>query len=117
MPKTPLGELTEYLTLQADSAVSDGQGGRNLTPATLANVYGAVRALGGAESLQGGAVGSFVSYQVEIVYRADITPKRTRVLWTPYLGTLGMQKTLEVLTVAPKDGRNDRLLLTCQEVA
>ncbi len=114
MPEIRLGALTEYLTVQVDAAASDGQGGRDLTPATLATVYGAVRALSGTESLQGGAVGSFVMYQVEIVYRADITPKRTRVLWTPYLGA---QKTLEVLTVAPKDGRADRLLLTCQEVA
>lgn len=115
MRDTALGALREWLVIQQKPTVSDGQGGRELAPGgwqTVAEVPGAVVSRGGGEQQQAQKVGSIVSYDAEIVYRADVTPKM-RVLWTPYLGT---QKTLEILTVAPKDGRMDRLILQCAEV-
>lgn len=115
MSKTALGRLDQSVTVLARSTEDDTQGGRQADYAPWVTLPAAVVpvARGGRESSQARSVGSHVPYDVEIVYRPDITATM-RLEWTPYLGSA---KTLQILTVYPKDGRPDRLILECAEVA
>ncbi len=110
-----LGELRERVTVLQKANTPDSQGGRATTPATtLATVWAAVRALSAGEGLQTDAVRSLVQYEVEIRNRTDITATM-HLTWTPFGASAA--KTLQILGVRRKDGRDDRLLLSCVEVA
>jgi len=110
----PVRDLTERVTIQQASAAATQARAR--TWSTLATVWAAVRASGqmGAERVQAGAVRASLRYEVEIQYRADVTPKM-RVSWTPYRAAAA--KTLEIAVIDRKDGRAERLLLYCAEAA
>ena len=115
MANAGLGRLFERITIEQSTPSTNTQGGQTLTWSTLAQVWAAVRPLRGAarEQLQAQKVGAIIAHEVEILYRADVTPKM-RIAWTPYGGSA---KTLEVHGVYPKDGRRNRLLLECSEAA
>lgn len=102
------GELNDRVTIEQPSVTSDQA--RTKTWATLATVWAAIRASSGGEQIESAAVISSVSYEVEIRYRADVTPSM-RVSWTPYLAAAA--KTLQILGVR-MTGR-DRLILDCAE--
>lgn len=107
------GILRERLTIVQDTRPGDSHGGGGASvPTTLATVWGSVLPLNTAERLQAAALGSNVSYQVEIRYRADLTPKM-RLLWTPFQSTV--TKTLQIHGVTDPDNRRTRLLLDCAE--
>ena len=78
--------------LTPTTAASTQSGAGSVTFSTLATVWASVRALSGDERLEAGAVSSLVTYEIEMRYRADVTPGM-RVQWTPYSGTA---KTFEV---------------------
>lgn len=108
-----VGPLRDRVVIQVNTTSSDSQGGRSSSWGTLATVWASVKALSGAEVLAAQAVSSQVRYEVEIQYRTDVTPAM-RLSWTPYSATA---KTIEVLAVRLKDGKPERLLLDCGEVA
>lgn len=103
------GDLRDRVTIQTLTPGSDGQGGHPVTPSTLATVWAKVTPIRADEQLQAAAVGSRIDYDIEIRYRADVTPSM-RVLWTPYHGS---QKTLEIRGVTPKGGLRARTVLRC----
>jgi len=110
---TRLGALRDRVVIQSNTTAVDSQGGRTSSWGTLATVWAHVRALSGSEQIDAAAVGSQVRYEVEIQYRTDVTASQ-RLSWTPYLGS---PKTLQILSVRLADGRPERLLLDCGEVA
>jgi SPP1 family predicted phage head-tail adaptor len=107
----PLGQFRDRVTIQRPVETADDQGGWTVTWSTLADVWAAVRPRprAGGESFQAGAVRALTAYEVEIVYRADVSP-RMRLRWTPYRGAV---KTLEIGEVT-LSGR-DRVILQCTE--
>jgi SPP1 family predicted phage head-tail adaptor len=105
-----IGTLDQRLTIQTPTYASSTQSSQGVASwSTLATVWGSVTALGGSEALQAGSVTSGVTYEVEMRYRADVTPKM-RLQWTPYSGSA---KTLEVLAVQVGTRTVDRLVLQC----
>jgi SPP1 family predicted phage head-tail adaptor len=108
-----VGQLRDRVVIQSKTPSSDTQGGRAVSWGTLATVWARVQALTAAEQMAAQAVSSRVRYEVEIQYRTDVTPAM-RLSWTPYLGSA---KTVEILGVRVKDGKPERLVLDCGEVA
>lgn len=111
-----LGELRDRVTILSAGESTNSHGATVLnwsSPTTIATVWANVNGAGGAEELETGKVTAVVTYEVEIRYRADVTPKM-RLSWTPFRGSA---RTLEIHAVLPKDGRRERLVLRCGEVA
>lgn len=106
--KASTGELRERVVIQASTSVADAIGGQVLTWATLATVWARVAPASAREQLAAQSVNASVDYVVEIQYRTDVVATM-RLLWTPYGSAT--QKTFEITSVAPIDGRPDRLLL------
>lgn len=109
-----IGRMRDRVTIQQKTTTTDTQLGRSVSWGTLATVWANVRPWprAGGETIRAQAITAQMDYEVEIRYRADVTPTM-RVLWTPYDGS---QKTLEIFEATPKDGRRERLLLQCSEV-
>ena len=108
-----LRDLTERVTIEQASAVADQA--RSKSWSTLDTVWAAVRPREqSGESVRAGAIGASLGFQVEIQYRADVTPKM-RVQWTPYRASAA--RVLQIQSVTPKRGRHERLLLECSEAA
>lgn len=117
MPKTPLGALRDVVTVSQATTATDSHGATVRTwPGTtvVTNLPASVMAVprGEGEVLAQGKVVALLDYDVEVMYRADLTPGM-RLSWTPYLGTA---KTLEIRQVRPADGAADRLMLACTEL-
>ena len=120
---SPIGAFREWVSILKRSASADTSGGRTVSwvdlltdsATTLTRFPAAVTPLVAAERLQATtAIGADLAYQVELRYRADVTPQM-RVQWTPHQATSA--KTLEVRTVQAKVGLRDALVLVCSEVA
>ena len=107
--------MRDRLTIQTRTSTTDTHGGRSVAWSTLVTVWGRMRPLTAwsTERADAQKVGSQMTYEAEIRYRADVTP-RMRLTWSPY--TASTTKTFEIASVVPKAGRPDRLLLTCAEV-
>jgi SPP1 family predicted phage head-tail adaptor len=105
-----VGRLRERVVLQSVSYASSTQSSQGVKSfSTLATVWARVTSPGGDESITAGSVSSQVRYEVEMRYRADVTPAM-RVVWTPKGGSA---KTLEVLAVNPSRTFEDRIVLQC----
>ncbi len=72
-------------------------------------VWAAVKAMSGSEVLAAGSIGSQVTYEVEMRFRPDVTPKY-RIQWTPYRG---VAKRLEVHVVQVGDRADGSMTLLC----
>lgn len=106
------GDLTQRVVIQQGPAAATQA--RAKTWSTLATVWAAVRpGSSSGETSRAGAMGAENAYEVEIQYRADVTPKM-RLSWTPYGGSA---KSLEIKNVHRKAGVNRRLILACAEAA
>jgi SPP1 family predicted phage head-tail adaptor len=103
------GLLRHRVSIVYDAAVSDGQGGRTTTPATLVSSLPAeVLPLSGRELLQARAIGSQVSYRVRLRFREDVTPRMRVVL----PGTFG-GATLQIHAVRVEEGERKAIVLDC----
>ncbi len=104
------GVMDQRVTILTPTYASSQQSGQGVASfATLATVWAAVRALTGAEILAAGAIASEVTYEVEMRFRADVTPK-VRLQWTPFRGVL---KTLEVHAVQVGLRTHGGMVLVC----
>jgi len=117
-----IGALREWISILVRSTVNDSQGGRTVSwvdlltgsATSLTRFSASVTPTAAGERLQvSTAAGADHDYQVELRYRADVTPTM-RVQWTPHQASAA--KTLEVRTVQAKGGLRDAHLLTCSEV-
>jgi SPP1 family predicted phage head-tail adaptor len=109
-----VGALDQRLTIQTPTYAASQQSSQGVASfATLATVWGAAKALAGAEALESGAVVGTSTYEFEVRQRSDVTPKM-RVVWTPYGGSA---RTFEIHGVTFGDRRADRMTLHCGETA
>lgn len=74
------GELDQRISFITDSAVSDGQGGRTLTPSTVATVWAKVKSKSGSEKTNFDRVNAVATYIFVTHYRSDIT-ENMRISW------------------------------------
>jgi SPP1 family predicted phage head-tail adaptor len=105
-----IGTLRDRVTIQSVTYASSTQSAQGVASfSTLATVWGAVKPLGGTESLAAASVTSQVRYEIEIRHRADVTAGM-RVTWTPYRGP---SVTAEILAIQLHPSMTDRLVLQC----
>jgi SPP1 family predicted phage head-tail adaptor len=106
--QTPtLGDLRHRLALEAPIRTSDGSGGATRTFTAVADVWAAIRTLGGNESPDADRLGSRITHTVWIRYRDGLKPdQRFR------LGA----RIFEIRSVIDHDGRRRFLECHCEEV-
>lgn len=75
-----IGEMRHRLALQAPLASDDGGGGVTRTWALVAEVWGAVRPISGAESVEADGLRGRVTHEVWIRHRANVGPEMRFVL-------------------------------------
>jgi SPP1 family predicted phage head-tail adaptor len=102
-------DLTERVTIQVESRLSNGQGGHITSWAdigTTPTVWAAVRGLSGGEAITAGVQRSVQQWRVVIRRRADVTTKH-RLVW----GSLH----LDIKAAMPlPDQPRDFTLLVCE---
>jgi SPP1 family predicted phage head-tail adaptor len=74
MKPPTIGALREVLTLEAPNRVADGGGGATVTWATVAELWAAVRPIGGEERLRADQIAGRVTHEVWIRHRPNVTP-------------------------------------------
>jgi SPP1 family predicted phage head-tail adaptor len=104
--KTPaIGALRERLALEAASRTADGGGGAIVTWETVAELWAAVRPIGGEERLRADQLAGRITHEVWIRHRPDVTPAMRFRSGTRILDIVA------VLAVA----RRSRLKCLCEE--
>jgi SPP1 family predicted phage head-tail adaptor len=69
-----IGDLRHRVTIESETRVSDGGGGASVSWTLVADVWAAIRAQGGSESLDLDRVVSAVPYDIWIRYRTGVVP-------------------------------------------
>lgn len=70
-----IGDLRTRLVLEAPSRAADGGGGAAVTWSAVAEVWGAVKPVAGAESYALDRLAGNVSHEIVIRYRGDVAPQ------------------------------------------
>ena len=70
-----IGELRTRLTLEAANRTDDGGGGADVVWETVAEVWAAVRPIGGGERFKLDRVAGRLSHEIIIRYRSDVKPE------------------------------------------
>lgn len=73
MNEVNAGELRDRLTLQAPVRVPDGAGGVSVNWESAADVWGAVRPIGGREIVDGEGLSARVTHEIWIRFRDGLT--------------------------------------------
>lgn len=102
----PAGQLRERVTIEIKGTTGTGPGKPVSWTTVAADVPARVTPLNAIERVQAQAMGSAATYEVELRYRADVTPTN-RLVWAGH--------TLQIHGVR-WDRPNARLLLDCSEV-
>lgn len=76
----PIGQLTERLTLQAESHTPDDAGGYTSVWITVATLWGAVTPTTGHETVDGAQLAGRASYRFSLRRRDEITTAH-RLVW------------------------------------
>jgi len=69
-----IGALRHRLTIEQRLRTDDGGGGASVSWETLAEVWGAVEAVSGKETVAADRVSGQISYRIIIRYRSDLVP-------------------------------------------
>jgi len=100
-----IGRLRYRLMLEASSRADDGGGGAVSTWEELAELWGAVEAATGKESVAADRVSGQVGYQIIIRYRDDVTPA---------MRFRRGAEAFHILAALDKDGRRRFLVCQCE---
>lgn len=102
------GKLRNRLTLQQPVRTPDGQGGFTLTWTDVATVWADIRQLAGREYLLAQQLGTALSHEVSIRYRADVIAS--------WRGKDTDNTVLDIHSVSNPDGLKRETLLLCEQV-
>jgi SPP1 family predicted phage head-tail adaptor len=100
-----IGRLRHRLTLEAASRADDGGGGAVSSWAELAELWGAVEAATGKETVAADRVTGRTGYQIIIRYRDDVTPA---------MRFRRGEEAFDILAALDKDGRRRFLVCQCE---
>lgn len=100
---TRIGQLRHRLTIEEAVKTDDEGGGATLVWNTVDDLWGAVEALSGKESVEADRLSGRATYNVTIRYRDDLTPS---------MRFRRDSEIYEILSVLDEDGR--RRFLTCK---
>ncbi len=100
---TPIGRLRHRLTLESRSRAEDGGGGAVSSWDRVAELWGAVEAIGGAEAVAADRVTGHAAYRIVIRYRDDVVPA---------MRFRRGAEAFDIRAALDNDGR--RRFLTCQ---
>lgn len=70
-----IGELCNRLSLETPLRSGEAGGGAEITWSPIAEVWGAVRALGGTESVEADGIKARASHEIWIRWRSDVVPQ------------------------------------------
>jgi SPP1 family predicted phage head-tail adaptor len=102
-----IGRLRHRLTLEASSRIDDGGGGAVSTWEELAELWGAVEAVGGKEAVAADRVSGHAGYQIIIRYRDDVVPA---------MRFRRGAEAFDILAALDKDGRRRFLVCQCERL-
>ena len=100
-----IGRLRHRLTLETSSRAGDSGGGAVSTWAPVAEVWGAVEAVGGKEAVAADRVSGRAAYQIVIRHRDDIGPA---------MRFRRGGEAFDILTALDRDGRRRFLVCQCE---
>lgn len=100
---TRIGRLRHRLTIEREQRTEDGGGGATTVWEEVGEVWGAVEASSGNETIGADRVRGKVAYLITIRHRSDIVPA---------MRFRSASETFHILSALDKDGR--RRFLTCQ---
>ena len=100
-----IGRLRHRLTLEARSRADDGGGGAVSTWDELAELWGAVEAVTGKETVAADRVTGQAAYQIVIRHRDDIMPA---------MRFRRGAEAFDILAALDKDGRRRFLVCQCE---
>jgi SPP1 family predicted phage head-tail adaptor len=103
--KARIGRLRHRLTLEARSRADDGGGGAVSTWVALAELWGAVEAATGKETVAADRVNGQAGFQIIIRYRDDVTPA---------MRFRRGAEIFDILAALDKDGRRRFLVCQCE---
>lgn len=106
MTDITIGRLDARLMLQTPARVADGAGGATVGWSLVDEVWGHVRAVGGAERLDAEGLKGRVTHEVFIRHREDVGPEK-RFLIGP--------RALDIRAVIETGGRRRYLKCLCEE--
>lgn len=106
------GELNKQVTLLRGTETTGTHNAPKYTFSAVAYMRAKVEPLAGRELLQALQAQAETTYRITIRYRADIT-----TMDRLQFSDIGQTRTLEILSIANKDCRNESLELSCKEVA
>jgi SPP1 family predicted phage head-tail adaptor len=106
-------EFDQRVVVQSKTASTDTQLGRSVSWGTFATIWAKVRVTGSSETKENERVTTLTTYEVETIYRSDITTAM-RLSWTPFRGSA---KELKVVGQRINPARPGCMFLDCQEAA
>lgn len=102
-----IGKLRDRVLIQSPVRTPDGQGGFVLTWQDVDTVWATVRQLAGREYLLAQQLGTALSHEVSMRYRADVVPS-----WR----LIHDGRVLDVHSIANPDGRRRETLVLAEQV-
>jgi SPP1 family predicted phage head-tail adaptor len=110
MIASQIGRMRHTATLQARTAVSDGQGGQTYGWSDLTDLPCEVVQLSGSEAFYAGALEYTNAYTVKMRYISTLTPAH-RLIWRDG----DVNRILDITNSTNPDGRRRELWVTCTE--
>lgn len=106
MSEVTIGRLDRRLTLQSMSRTADGAGGASVAWSLVAEVWGAVTGVSGAERMDAEGLKGQVTHQVRIRHRDGVSPGMRFLFGT---------RELDIRAVIEIGGRRRFLKCMCEE--
>lgn len=103
--KARIGRLRHRLTLEANARTNDGGGGAVSSWGAVAEIWGAVEAATGKETVGADRVTGQAAYQIVIRYRDDVIPA---------MRFRRGAEAFDILAVLDEDGRRRFLVCQCE---
>ncbi len=106
MTHTSIGHLRHRVTLEASAAAPDGAGGATKTWSALAELWCAIRDIGGNEHYEAGGLKGSVTHLLTLRPHPDLAPARRLRHGT---------RVFEILALRNADVLTDRVTALCEE--
>lgn len=101
-----IGKMRHLFTLQQEMRSDDGGGGSASSWQSLAEIWGALEAISGGETISADRVSGSAKYRITIRWRSDMLPAMSFLLG---------DRRFHILAVLDMDGRRRFLRCECEE--
>jgi len=109
-----IGRMGHRVTIQSQSAASDGGGSSVITWGDVATVYASIKPLSGGDTLFGQQIEERISHMISIRFRRDVTYKN-RIKYTYTYDSTEYTRIFNIRRVINRDTMNRYLDILCEE--